>query len=99
MKIISSLKKNKEVTKFFNHKNKSFNEIEILSDDGNTYRLDRVVETEKEIYVLDYKTGKIVDYEHKKYLNKLDLYISLLKNIYDKPIVGHLIYIDLNKVI
>ena len=99
LKIISSLKKNKEVTKFFNHKNKSFNEIEILSDDGNTYRLDRVVETEKEIYVLDYKTGKIVDYEHKKYLNKLDLYISLLKNIYDKPIVGHLIYIDLNKVI
>ena len=45
------------------------------------------------------KTGKIVDYEHKKYLNKLDLYISLLKNIYDKPIVGHLIYVDLNKVI
>jgi len=99
LKIISSLKKNKEVIKFFNHKNKSFNEIEILSDDGNTYRLDRVVETEKEIYVLDYKTGKIVDYEHKKYLNKLDLYISLLKNIYDKPIVGHLIYVDLNKVI
>ena len=99
LEIISSLKKNKEVTKFFNHKNKSFNEIEILSDDGNTYRLDRVVETEKEIYVLDYKTGKIVDYEHKKYLNKLDLYISLLKNIYDKPIAGHLIYVDLNKVI
>ncbi|RPG64163.1 MAG: hypothetical protein CBE50_002925 [Flammeovirgaceae bacterium TMED290] len=99
LEIISSLKKNKEVIKFFDYKNKSFNEIEILSDNGNTYRLDRVVETEKEIYVLDYKTGKIVDYEHKKYLNKLDLYISLLKNIYDKPIVGHLIYVDLNKVI
>ena len=99
LEIISSLKKNKEVTKFFNNKNKSFNEIEILSDDGNTYRLDRVVETENKIYVLDYKTGKIVDYEHKKYLNKLDLYINLLKNIYDKPIIGHLIYVDLNKVI
>ena len=93
------MKKIKKSQNFLIIKINHLTRIEILSDDGNTYRLDRVVETEKEIYVLDYKTGKIVDYEHKKYLNKLDLYISLLKNIYDKPIVGHLIYIDLNKVI
>jgi ATP-dependent exoDNAse (exonuclease V) beta subunit len=98
-KLLQELFKNKNFIKFFNPEFKSYNEIEILSDKGNIYRLDRVVETDNLVYVLDYKTGKINKEDHTKYLKKLELYMSLLESIYNKSIKGYLVYIDINQII
>ena len=98
-KLLEELYKNKNFIRFFNPEFNSYNEIEILSDSGNVYRLDRVVETDNTVYVLDYKTGKINKEDHSKYLKKLELYMTLLQSIYDKKIKGYLVYIDLNKIL
>ena len=47
------------LTRFFHpdHFLRARNEMEILDSDGNTQRLDRVVEFDAEVWVLDYKTG------------------------------------------
>ncbi len=98
-KLLDELYKNKNFIRFFNPEFNSYNEIEILSDSGNIYRLDRVVETDNSVYVLDYKTGKINKKDHSKYLKKLELYMKLLRSIYDKKVKGYLVYIDLNKIL
>ena len=98
-KLLQDLFKNKNFIKFFNPEFNSHNEIEILSDKGNVYRLDRVVETDNSVYVLDYKTGKINKEDHTQYLKKLELYMSLLESIYNKSINGYLVYIDKNQII
>ena len=47
------------LARFFQPKNflRARNEMEILDGEGNTQRLDRVVEFDDEVWVLDYKTG------------------------------------------
>ena len=88
--------KNENVRKFFNPKNISFNEVEILNDKGNVYRLDRVVEmSDNLVYVIDYKTGEIRD----SYIKQVENYKDLLSEIYSKEIKGLLIYVDSNKTI
>ena len=99
LKILQDLFKNKNFIRFFNPEFNSYNEIEILSNTGNIYRLDRVVETDNSVYVLDYKTGKINKKDHAKYLKKLELYMTLLESIYNKKIEGYLVYIDLNQIL
>ena len=99
LKILQDLFKNKNFIRFFNPEFNSYNEIEILSNTGNVYRLDRVVETDNSVYVLDYKTGKINKKDHAKYLKKLELYMTLLESIYNKKIEGYLVYIDLNQIL
>jgi ATP-dependent exoDNAse (exonuclease V) beta subunit len=84
------------IRKFFNPKNISFNEVEILNDKGDVYRLDRVVEmSDNLVYVIDYKTGEIRD----SYIKQVENYKDLLSEIYSKEIKGLLIYVDSNKTI
>lgn len=86
----------KSVRKFFNPKNTSFNEVEILSSNGDVYRLDRVVEmNENLVYVIDYKTGEIRD----SYIKQIDNYKKLLSEIYLREIKGVIIYVDLNQTV
>ena len=88
--------KNENVRKFFNPKNISFNEVEILNDKGNVYRLDRVVEmSDNFVYVIDYKTGEVRD----SYIKQVENYKDLLSEIYSREIKGLLIYVDSNKTI
>jgi hypothetical protein len=86
----------KNIRKFFSPKYTSFNEVEILSKNGDIYRLDRVVEMgDNLIYVIDYKTGEIRD----SYLKQIDNYKKMLSEIYLKEIKGVIIYVDLNQTI
>lgn len=86
----------KNIRKFFSPKDNSFNEVEILSKNGDIYRLDRVVEMgDNLIYVIDYKTGEIRD----SYLKQIDNYKKMLSEIYLKEIKGVIIYVDLNQTI
>jgi len=94
--VIEKIINNNKVKRFFNPNNKSYNEVELLNESGDVFRLDRVVTMEDDsVHVIDYKTGE----ENKKYNKQINNYKKLLSCIYAKEISGHIIYIDLNKVI
>ncbi len=95
LQIIENLITDDKIRNFFNPKYKSFNELEILDEKGNVFRIDRVVESKNEIIVIDYKTGHEKKPEHLKQVNN---YMRLLSKIYEKKIRGFLIYIDLKKI-
>lgn len=94
--LIYNFLQTESIRKFFNPKNTSFNEVEVLSKKGDVFRLDRVVEMHDNlIYVIDYKTGEIRD----SYLKQIDNYKKLLSEIYLREIKGAIIYVDLNQTI
>ena len=94
--IVSNIINHQKVKEFFNPKLKSYNELEVLNDKGDVFRIDRVVEMEdKSLHIIDYKTG------HKKdeHILQVENYKNILNKIYDKNIIAYLVYIDLNKII
>ena len=76
------------------------NEMAILDEEGNTQRLDRVVEFDDEVWVLDYKTGADVLLETDAALQdshgpQLARYTRLLAQLHaDKPIRAALVLAD-----
>ena len=94
--VLKKILKNKDIKPFFNSDKKSNNEIEVLDKNGEVFRLDRVVEIEKNhLVVLDYKTGKEEGYHREQVIN----YKNLLKSLHYKNVSGYLIYLDSNKLI
>jgi len=94
--VLNKILKNKEIRPFFNPDKKSNNEIEVLDKNGEVFRLDRVVEIEKNhLVVLDYKTGEEEDFHRGQVTN----YKNLLKSLNYKNVSGYLIYLDSNKLI
>jgi ATP-dependent helicase/nuclease subunit A len=70
-------------------------EQEIISDQGEIIRPDRVVELEKEIFILDFKTGEANE-NHKKQIRKYAFHLS---KISAKPIKSYLLYLENNEII
>ena len=90
-KIIQNLLRDKDIREYYDPKLRSYNEIEILNDNGDVYRLDRVVELDKHsVAVIDYKTGK--NKEEDK--NQVNYYKELLSKIYKGEVYGFIAYID-----
>ena len=90
-KIIQNLLRDKNIREYYDPKLRSYNEIEILNDNGDVYRLDRVVELDKHsVAVIDYKTGK--NKEEDK--NQVNYYKELLSKIYKGEVYGFIAYID-----
>ena len=96
-KIINNLLRNKDIMNYYNPKYNSYNEIEILNNNGDVFRLDRVVELENNsVAVIDYKTGED---NTEKYKNQIMNYKELLSNIYNGKVYGFILYVDLNRVV
>ena len=90
-KIIQNLLRDKDIREYYDPKLRSYNEIEILNDNGDVYRLDRVIELDKHsVAVIDYKTGK--NKEEDK--NQVNYYKELLSKIYKGEVYGFIAYID-----
>ena len=88
---------NQDIMNYYNPKYNSYNEIEILNNNGDVFRLDRVVELENNsVAVIDYKTG---EENTEKYKNQIMNYKELLSNIYNGKIYGFILYVDLNRVV
>ena len=81
-----------DATDWFSDKYKYFNEKEILSKSG-THRPDRVMVSDNEVIVVDYKFGK-PNAQHEKQLIE---YITLLKSIGYKNVCGYLWYVNERK--
>ncbi|MHB8914486.1 MAG: UvrD-helicase domain-containing protein [Thiobacillus sp.] len=97
-----SLMASPQLTRFFepSHYLRAHNELTILDEEGATQRLDRVVEFDDEVWVLDYKTGTEALHETHASLQtrhgaQLARYTDLLAKLHrDKPIRAALILAD-----
>ena len=94
VKLLNNILNNKLIKKYFSKKYKVYKEIEILSNDKNKIRIDRLIVKDKIAIIMDFKTGKIyngdkiqlIDYEDKIIQTGL---------IVEKKI---LVYIDYNPI-
>ncbi len=94
--IITELLKNEDTKEFFNSKNIILNEKEILTASGKALRPDKIVETKKEILVIDYKYTNeetLSKEEVEKYKSQINNYKSVLSNIYNQNIKGYLLFL------
>ncbi len=81
---------NGEKTKhWFNAFEELFLERELLTAEGSTLRPDRVMVFADRIEVVDFKTGAPRN-EHQQ---QLDEYVKVLEEIYDKEVVGEVVYV------
>jgi hypothetical protein len=68
----------------------ALNETSFMDAKGNVYRPDRVMIYEDHIDVVDYKTGL----PNVRYHKQVQDYVTVLSEIYEKPIKGYLLYLD-----
>ena len=62
--------------------------------------IDLIIIKENEIFVLDYKTGKISDEKLKKYSLQINLYSDVVEKVFKRPITKKLLcFIDSQKII
>ena len=72
--------------------------MEVLNENGNVFRIDRLVElNDKSLCLIDYKTGK--GNEMEKDVAQVENYKNILRRIDNKNVGAYLIYIDLNKIV
>ena len=95
LSVIKKMFENEMIRSLFDPSKKSKNEIEVLDRNAEIFRLDRVVQTEKnKIIVIDYKTGS----EKTQDKIQVENYISLLKSLNYKSVEGRIFYLDSNKM-
>ncbi len=90
---VNKLLQKKELKRFFEvGQALVFLEKEIVSSSGNTKRIDRLVVSSKEVWVIDYKSAPD---EAANYKEQVREYMEIMKEIYpEKKIRGFLIYLD-----
>jgi len=95
--IVKKLLSIKSLSKFFELEGaKISTEREVVDRLGQTKRIDRLIETEKEVWIVDYKSSHDEAEQHQQ---QVGLYMKLIKDIYPKKdIKGFLIYLDDFKV-
>ena len=70
---------------------KVYNEVELINEKGEIKRPDRVIEWEKEVWVIDYKAS----YQNiELYSQQIEEYKRLIQQIFSKKAKGFLIYLD-----
>ena len=69
-------------------------EAAIITPEGYNYRPDRIVETESNITVIDFKFGQ---QEKTGYTKQVKHYMNLIKQISKKEVNGYVWYVSLNK--
>lgn len=75
-----------------------FNEMPIVSENGDIKRPDRIVMTEDGyVDIIDYKTGN--DQNQTKYINQVSEYVNIYKNLGFKNVRGYLWYFLNNKIV
>jgi ATP-dependent exoDNAse (exonuclease V) beta subunit len=94
-KLLSS----KQVKKWFIHDVKLIKERSLVDKNGDELRPDRIVISDNQVTVIDYKTGAVSKDDLKKYKNQVLGYVNALKNMDYKNVKGYLLAIDNEEVI
>jgi ATP-dependent exoDNAse (exonuclease V) beta subunit len=97
VKTIGALLKDKSVKKmFYLDEAIIFTEKEVINKFGQAKRIDRMIISEKEVWIIDYKSGEENNLE---YVAQIKEYKSLISALYTaQKIRGFLVYIDKIKV-
>ena len=67
-------------------------EVEVITEFGDTRRIDRLIVKDKEAVIIDYKSSPAEDDRYEKQVQE---YMQILASIYsDKEIKGYLIFLD-----
>ena len=83
------------VSSWFSPEVNVWTEREILQPDGSFYRPDRVVETDNEVIVVDYKFGNV---ERASYKRQVNTYASLIEKMGYDRVSGFIWYVSLGKL-
>ncbi len=94
-KDINQLISQPETSDWFNSHHKVKTECAILTPLG-TYRPDRVVFTDEEIHIIDYKFGT---HEEPKYEKQVLQYVNHIKQMEKLKVKGFIWYVSLNKIV
>ncbi|MCX7546511.1 UvrD-helicase domain-containing protein [Xanthomarina sp. F1114] len=90
-KIVLDIVEHKDLNAYFNTEESVYNERDIIAKSGGMYRPDRLVfENEKNVVLIDYKTGAI----DRKHINQLEEYESILTEMNIKVRKKILVYIN-----
>lgn len=90
---ILSLLKQKEIKKLFDKKNTVFTEKTFIDRNGSIFRMDRVIiDINKNITVLDYKTGISSKQEVTNYKLQVINYMNIIKEVFETENVSGLLY-------
>ncbi len=86
---ITSLIKNPELQKYFKNDKKSRSEIEIIADNEDVIRPDKVILDNDKYIVIDYKTGE----EKREHQKQVKNYMEKIKEVTGKNVTGKIVYI------
>jgi ATP-dependent exoDNAse (exonuclease V) beta subunit len=84
-----------DVKKWFDGSMSVMNEAEILFDNGNSRRPDRVMMDRGVVYVIDYKFG---GYKETRYRQQIKRYRSLIQEMGYQQVNGYLWYVELGEI-
>ncbi|GAB6888693.1 hypothetical protein JCM13304A_21920 [Desulfothermus okinawensis JCM 13304] len=87
-------------TIMFNENSKDWSERDILIPKGNNFKLirpDRIKIQNKKIYILEFKSEYSKDM-YKQHLTQIREYMYVFKKMFNRPIIGVLVYIFSNKI-
>ena len=88
-----------QVQHWFGLSGEKITERDLVDKNGQVLRPDRIVITDKNVWVIDYKTGTINPTELKKYKKQVRGYVNALKDMDYENVSGYLLAIDEEKVI
>ena len=93
--LVDQLKTNSEINRWFDGSMTILSERSIIDTNGDILRPDRLVKSDNEIHVIDFKTGK----EDDKYFAQVKNYMNAISEIYSIPVSGFLLYTESGKII
>jgi hypothetical protein len=93
--LVDQLKTNSEINRWFDGSMTILSERSIIDTNGDILRPDRLVKSDNEIHVIDFKTGK----EDDKYFDQVKNYMNAISEIYSIPVLGFLLYTESGKII
>lgn len=84
------------IKSWFSEDYKSLNEIDILSPSESNLRPDKVLISEDEVIVIDYKFGSL---KQNKYNKQVANYMDHIKQMDYKKVKGYLWYFELDEIV
>jgi hypothetical protein len=86
---VKRLLQNESIRKWFERE--AFSELELVDQEGNLHRVDRLLVDKREVWAIEFKVGK----KRPEHLEQLKGYVNLLKEIFpDKLVHGALLYVE-----